>query len=350
MPSYNTVRPSEDSKFRERARLHLARVLRPPPRCALRLVQLNMPTYFTFFLQLLPRQISELIEPLVPLGVGGGAPTQREAFLASCMSVSFCCSVGLLLIWRVVIAPAIPAYNTRSSSDKVFLSNSFVSMFTAVAAPVLAVLAMRSVPWGDVERVMNTPPDDYAVRAVGLSCGYMLYDTLFCLYYKELRSPLMIAHHVLPVLFWPYCLLWDKVVPLILFFVLTELTNVGQHGRILLLKFGLESSRLYAIVGTSWVAVFFLIRIAPSPYLFYEIVNGNYSAYSSVEYGCVFFTTPLPFILNSYWFYLLFNSVIRFLEGKRRLSDQRRAEAIAAEIALSESRLPRAPPSRQKQR
>ena len=124
--------------------------------------------YFRFYLQLLPRQLSE---HMGPLGVAGGEPTRQEHLLASCMAASFWCSIGLLLIWRHVIAPAIAAYSARSSSDKVFLSNSFVSLFNAIAAPVLAVLAMRSVPWGDVERVMDMPPDDYAIRAVGVSCG-----------------------------------------------------------------------------------------------------------------------------------------------------------------------------------
>ena len=159
----------------------------------------------------------------------------------------------------------------------------------------------------------------------------MLYDTFFC-YYKEMRSPLMIGHHVLPVLFWPYCLFNSKVVPVILFFVLTEFTNVWQHARLLLLKFGLDGSKLYAIVGKSWVAVFFVIRIAPSPYLFYELVNGNYSAYSYWEYSCVFLTTPLPFILNSYWFYLLFTGLHKFLEGRRAIYRQRKADAAAADL------------------
>jgi hypothetical protein len=183
----------------------------------------------------------------------------RQQLLSSTIAASFWACVGLLVIWHMVIAPGIATYEKRSKADKVFLANAFVSLFNAVTAPVLAVLGMRSVRWGDLENNMNAAPDDHALRAVGLSCGYMLYDTLYCLYYREMRSPLMIAHHVLPVLFWPYCMLNNRMLPLVLFFVLTEVTNIGQHTRILLEKFDLKHSQLYTVVGTSWVVLFFLV-------------------------------------------------------------------------------------------
>jgi len=281
-------------------------------------------TAIELYINLLPRQLLELI------GMPELAP--QEQLLASTVGASFWACVGLLFIWRIVIAPGIATYEARTDADKVFLANSFVSLFNAVSAPVLAVLGMRSLPWGDLETNMNAAPDDHAMRAVGLSCGYMLYDTLYCCYYREMRSPLMIAHHVLPVLFWPYCLLNKRMVPMVLFFVLTEVTNIGQHTRILLEKFDLKHSRLYAIVGTSWVVLFFLVRIAPSPYLFFELVNGNYSQYSNVEYAIMFVTTPLPFVLNSYWFYLLVTALSRFFVKKNRLAAQQKADAIAAEL------------------
>ena len=183
----------------------------------------------------------------------------RQQLLSSTIAASFWACVGLLVIWHMVIAPGIATYEKRSKADKVFLANAFVSLFNAVSAPVLAVLGMRSVRWGDLENNMNAAPDDHALRAVGLSCGYMLYDTLYCLYYREMRSPLMIAHHVLPVLFWPYCMLNNRMLPLVLFFVLTEVTNIGQHTRILLEKFDLKHSQLYTVVGTSWVVLFLLV-------------------------------------------------------------------------------------------
>jgi hypothetical protein len=51
----------------------------------------------------------------------------------------------------------------------------------AVTAPFLAVLAMRAVPLTDNEHVMGAPASTAALRAVGISCGYMLYDTCYML-------------------------------------------------------------------------------------------------------------------------------------------------------------------------
>lgn len=133
-----------------------------------------------------------------------------------------------------------------------------------------------------------------------------------------MRSPLIIGHHVLPVLLWPFAVLSHRANPMVLFYVLTEITNLGQHGRMLLLKLGYEQTTLYKWVGTSWVVVFFLIRILPSPYMLYHLLRGDYAPYSALEFGITIFFCPLPFILNSYWFYMLFAGVIRFLTKRDR--------------------------------
>ena len=187
----------------------------------------------------------------------------------------------------------------------------------ATRARLIAVLAMMQLPWGDLENNMSSSPDQHAIRAVGLSCGYMFYDTFYCSIHKEMRAPLIIGHHMLPCLFWPYCTLNSRALPVIMFFILTELTNIGQHCRMILLKLGLEGKKIYTFIGVSWVISFFVIRIAPSPYFFYHLVNGNYAAYTNWEFWCVFFLTPLPFILNSYWFYLLVSGVVKHLTKKK---------------------------------
>ena len=116
--------------------------------------------------------------------------------------------------------------------------------------------------------------------------GYMLYDTIYCCYYKQMRSPLIIGHHVLPVAFWPYCTLNRRALPVVLFYIVTEITNVGQHLRVMLLKLGLDNRLAYTMIGVSWVVAFFVVRILPSPYIFYHLVKGNYSAFTTGEFWC----------------------------------------------------------------
>ena len=78
-------------------------------------------------------------------------------------------------------------------------------------------------------------------------------------------------------------------------------------------------------------------RIAPSPYLFFELVNGNFILYSSLEYAVMFVTTPLPFVLNSYWFYLLVVGLNRVYERQKQVAAQQKADAAAAELHKAES-------------
>ena len=239
--------------------------------------------------------LSEFLKP-----VWGGDDVER-LLLTGTFAGAFGVSVCMLLIWRLVLAPAIPLYAGRSDSDKVFLGNSFVSLWPAFTAPVLAWACLRELAWDDVSVLMEAKADAYALRAVGISCGYMAYDTLYCLTYKQMRSPLIIGHHIRSVLAWPYCALNSRALPFVLFYIITEVTNIGQHSRMILLKLGLEEFVIYSIIGVSWVIMFFTVRIAPSPYLFYHLVNGNYASFTTGEFWCVACLCPLPFVLNSYW-------------------------------------------------
>ena len=69
-----------------------------------------------------------------------------------------------------------------------------------------------------------------ALLAVGISCGAMLFDTVYALCHSSLRSrPLIIGHHALSVAFFPYATLQHRALLLVLFFVITDVTNVGQR-------------------------------------------------------------------------------------------------------------------------
>ena len=85
--------------------------------------------------------------------VWGGQDHPRLVLLGAFVG-SFGVSLCMLLIWRFVLAPAIPLYRHRSVSDKVFVSNSFVSLWPALTAPVLAWKAMQQLPWDDPSMLM----------------------------------------------------------------------------------------------------------------------------------------------------------------------------------------------------
>ena len=51
----------------------------------------------------------------------------------------------------------------------------------------------------------------------------------------------------------------------------------------------------------------------------------------------MFVTTPLPFVLNSYWFYLLVVGLNRVYERQKQVAAQQKADAAAAELHKAES-------------
>jgi len=126
--------------------------------------------------------------------VGHAAAAAVEAWLGDeaavlCWSflTSFIASIALLLLWKLLIAPAVAA--NRSADDMVFLTNSVVSLYPALTAPFLALPALFELDTSDHSTALAAPPTRLALRAVGLSCGYMFYDTLYCLSHKQVRLP-----------------------------------------------------------------------------------------------------------------------------------------------------------------
>ena len=260
----------------------------------------------------------------------------EAVLLFSTLAGSFAVSVGLLVVWHLLIAPFIPGIKTRSREDHIFLASSFVSCYPAVTAPLLAVLAMRGVPLADNEQVLNAAPSTAALQAVGISCGYMLYDTCYMLRHKIVRSPLMLMHHLLSILVWPYAALRSRALLLVLFFIITEVTNIGQHTRMILYKLGLKHTRTYLVVGVSWILLFFVVRIVPGPYLFYKLCRGSYAAYNTFDFVLMMTTCPLPFMLNLYWFYLLVRGLISFLDESPPAREAREARREAAKVAKAQ--------------
>merc|ERR1719291_1162942 len=105
---------------------------------------------------------------------------------------------------------------------------------------------------------------------------------MYYLCHKSLRAkPLIIAHHALSVAFFPYATLQHRSLLLVLFFVVTDVTNVGQHLRILLQKLGYENSRAWLLIGLSWTGGFFFVRILPAPYFIYKMLYGSYNSFSA---------------------------------------------------------------------
>lgn len=236
-----------------------------------------------------------------------GVSFMEGCLLLATFASSFAFSCVLLFVWRQA-APAIPAFISRSANDHMYIENSVVTLYPSIISPLLALYALVHMPL-----VPDAAPTPAAIVATGISCGYMLYDLIWLILHRDLGTPIMIGHHVLSVLAFPYAVLRHRCVVFVLFFLCTEITGVPQHVRMLMLKFGLEDKPYYTIVGISWTVSFFFVRILPSPFLIYSLASNSWAAFTAFDFIFSMVTVPLPFLLNAYWFYALVAGVLKFL-------------------------------------
>jgi len=224
---------------------------------------------------------------------------------------------ALRLLWQRIARSKL-VHMKYSASDAIILKGAIVSCCASFMAPLMAVYALLGLPLDDDSIILVVAPTKTALCAVGISCGYMLYDALYSIAHPSMRSPLIIMHHLLSVAFFPYATCSHRCVLLVLFFVATEITNIGQHLRIILQKLGFEKSRSYMINGVSWAVGFVLIRILPAPFFMYKILSGSYAQFSTFDFLLASLLMPIPFMLNAFWFYMIVLGVFKAVgKGKK---------------------------------
>jgi len=242
-----------------------------------------------------------------------------------------CCL--MLVLWHKVIAPAIPRYASCSASDRCYLSNAVVNMFPSLVVPALLIAAglPSGKPWADC----TLAPSPLALVALGMTCGYLTYDTLFCLYYEEHRTALNFVHHLLSIVIWPWSMLGHRAVPFCEFFAFTEITSILQNSRMIMARLGHDSSPLYAAVGLSWTLSFFVVRILPGPYLLYLaayiVMHNTWQPISLFMRWLGILTIPLPFLLNFYWFCLMIKGLVGFLKKYNSKKEQKLAAGLLSD-------------------
>ena len=157
----------------------------------------------------------------------------------------------------------------------------------------------------------------------------MCFDLIWLLNYREIGTPIMLFHHAVSILAFPYAVLQHRCVVFVLFFLLTEVTGVLQHPRMILLKLGLDGNLCYVAVGAGWTISFFFVRIAPSPVLLYALLRtpDEWQAFSTFDFAVAVSTVPLPFLLNGYWFYALVAGLLKFLRKQQQQQQQQQQPA-----------------------
>lgn len=193
-----------------------------------------------------------------------------------------------------------------------------------------------------------------ALFTSGFSVGFFLSDCILLLLARTHMATelggwkayaLMWLHHLLAICIWPYAMLASRSAVFAVYFLATELSNIGQNVYVLTTRarvLGPTSDRLASRVGGAWLVSFFALRVAPVPYLGKLYLDGHFLVPSKTPkmglfhahpYGCGLhdgewwvsvISIALPVFLNQYWFYLMLRKAWRTLKGTSRHSKERR--------------------------
>jgi hypothetical protein len=174
--------------------------------------------------------------------------------------------------------------------------------------------------------ITTAPPSVNTAIATGLTTGYFIFD--FCnliISREKLKRAMkadfyvMLVHHILSVLIWPWAVMNSMYAWWINYFLVTEVTNIGLNLRWLLQRGNLASDGTVTILSVVWAFAFMVVRILPIPHLFYyyvlTVVPGcglDSAAVHAVAVVCI----PIPILLNSYWFKLIVGMAMKKLYPK----------------------------------
>ena len=239
------------------------------------------------------------------------------AFFASCTYVCKTLLTSLATDRRPFTASCITA----------FFNAAFVSPLSAYAAWIFlntpAALNLECAP--GVQNLITTPSSAHGIIAVGLTCGYFVADTMMLVLdpaqmKKDLGGTtqymIMWMHHVVSLIVWPYSMLGGKAVFFVLYYMVTEVTNVGQNLYLILREY---KSSLEMPVGVAWIASFFIVRVLPVPVLLYVYAK-MFWLQSSTACGLPtpdlvlgMLTVPIPIGLNLMWFRMMVKKVQRMM-------------------------------------
>ena len=173
-----------------------------------------------------------------------------------------------------------------------------------------------------VRSLITTPSNLHGVVAVGLTCGYFLADCVWLILYptqmkKDLGSPtqymIMWVHHVISLIVWPYSAFRGNVFFFVLYYLGTEVTNIGQNSYLLLREF---KSPLERHVAATWMMGFFFVRVLPVPVLLYiyaEMFWLQSCGLPTLDLWIGRLTVPIPVGLNLMWFSMMIRKAQRMM-------------------------------------
>ena len=165
-----------------------------------------------------------------------------------------------------------------SAKDRTDWQNRFVSVAHALVASFLSVRGLAASPFREMALStarLQAAPYDYVhgfsselETLLPLTLGYFVYDSAVFVLEPALYMPAMLIHHIGAGILWPVALRTHLCHFYVLGFGATELSTPFLHLAVYFLpKHDLAGSPVHIAAGLFLVLAFFLIRVAPIPFL-----------------------------------------------------------------------------------
>lgn len=188
------------------------------------------------------------------------------------------------------------------------------STIHAVCVTILAILTLISDNKLHQNKLLyNTPEISLTLNIV---IGYMIYDLITMIAFKELFELESIIHHMVSAIAFYACTNYGVFTFIALARLTSEASTLFINIRWLLLTIKMKYSKFYVYNGFLIALFFGLFRICPIIPIWYQFYLSTFAKeYELIPFGfkfiCVFSSLPLDF-LNVYWFYLIVNSMMRY--------------------------------------
>ncbi len=238
--------------------------------------------------------------------------------------------IYLLILW---LSQELPALQKLDPERRRFIASCISALCNALVTSPLVIppfFDMLSSTAGlscagDAPNFARLGAPSAVATACGLTCGYFIADSVLMLMYpkstkKELGGAsgyaMMWMHHVLSLLIWPYSLMYRCGTIFVAYFLLTEVTNIGQNLFLMANRGKIVPCEMQ--IGVAWALSFFAVRIIPVPLLlraYYSLFFAQSCGLTAFELVVGITTLPIPICLNLFWFYKIISKAQRMMSG-----------------------------------
>uniref|UniRef100_A0A7S2BEH0 TLC domain-containing protein n=1 Tax=Octactis speculum TaxID=3111310 RepID=A0A7S2BEH0_9STRA len=233
----------------------------------------------------------------------------------------------LALVSAFIVSPCL--YPKDYPRAKKFLWTTTVTgLFASIMVSIYAIPGMIEVlQASEVDSLLLAKMNDSLWAALGFSLGHFLFDGTVMVIFKQefdkaMNSSLynqMMVHHVLPLLMWPVACASNELVPLVAYFMVTEVTNVILNFRWILQE--MKATGLFKLlIDAGFLISYFVVRIVPIPFIFYLAYVTDWGTYyAHTDALRLFFGIfcIVPVLLNLFWFNLVLKGAMKTLKGKK---------------------------------